>query len=54
MNKTETRAWLKRAREDIRDIEASLKAGNTEAVSDYAGDLSCVGAEIQTAFQTEE
>lgn len=47
-SKTEIRKWLARCREDIRDIEAAVKAEDWETVTEMANDLSGSACEITT------
>jgi hypothetical protein len=48
VSKAEVRRWLKRCREDIRDIEDALDGEpDWSGVDEYAGDLSGAAAEIQ-------
>lgn len=47
MTKTEVREWLKRIREDVRDMEAALKEGDLAAFNEYAHDCSGAAAELE-------
>ena len=44
--KTEIRKWLKRARLDIRDMEAAVVAGDFAAIEEWANDMAGTAAKI--------
>ena len=47
-SKAEIRRWLKRVREDVRDLERALQDDDAERAIAFAEDLSGSGSEIQT------
>ena len=46
--KAAVRDWMKRVREDLRDLEAALRADDWATVLDVAQDASGAAAEIET------
>lgn len=51
MNKTQTRAWLKRMREAIADAEKSLKEDDGAYVLDCMADILGSASEVQMAWE---
>lgn len=49
MTKAEVRAWLKRIREDVRDAEQALAAGDLDGVRGAMEDASGSAGEVQIA-----
>ena len=54
MTKTEIRQWLKRIREDVRDAERALQAGDLESVQEFTNDASCAAVEIASAIDGDD
>lgn len=50
MTKTEARAYIKRIREDLRDMEWALQANDPDWLLSAAQDASGAAAEIETAL----
>ena len=51
ITKSNVRSWAKRARLELRDMEAAMASGDFESAAEYARSAACASSEAETILE---